>query len=237
MRCRNCGQEVNEAARFCENCGATVAGVAVGAAVASRDTCRNCGAQLTQAAAYCRECGTPVPDAEYERLESPTAVQLMPARVVILSLVTAGLYLLFWSYQTWKQLQTEDSRDHYPVWHALTLLVPFYAYFRFSAHLELINDNARRLGITTVSVGACIALLIASNIASWFGNLTNDATAGATAMAVSAVLTAMLLYLAQRPLNAYWTEKHGRVQETPFHWAEAVLAVIGVLAWVGAATG
>jgi hypothetical protein len=27
------------------------------------------------------------------------------------------------------------------------------------------------------------------------------------------------------------------VQETPFHWAEAVLAVIGVLAWVGAATG
>src|SRR5262245_33575454 len=40
---------------------------------------------------------------------------LSPGRVLLLALLSGGLYLFYWSYLTWKQLKSETRDDHYPV--------------------------------------------------------------------------------------------------------------------------
>src|SRR6476660_1093235 len=49
MNCPNCQTHNPEGAKFCFNCGTTLA-----------ITCRNCGTQLMAKAKFCFNCGTPV---------------------------------------------------------------------------------------------------------------------------------------------------------------------------------
>ena len=60
---------------------------------------------------------------------TPERLTISLRRIVVLS---AGLYYLHWVYRTWGQLAREapGHGPYYPVWHALTLLVPVYAQFR-----------------------------------------------------------------------------------------------------------
>ncbi|MFQ5584209.1 MAG: tetratricopeptide repeat protein [Calditrichia bacterium] len=52
MKCNNCGYELPEDAKFCPNCGETVA------RIEKSKECKNCGTLNTADARFCRNCGT-----------------------------------------------------------------------------------------------------------------------------------------------------------------------------------
>ena len=52
-------------------------------------------------------------------------------RIILLFIVSVGLYWFYWMYRTWKQygdhtgdICLEYRDNHHPVWHGLTQLVP-----------------------------------------------------------------------------------------------------------------
>ena len=62
----------------------------------------------------------------------PERLTISLRRIVVLSVLSAGVYYTYWIYRTWGQLAREvpNQGPYYPVWHALTQLIPVYAQFR-----------------------------------------------------------------------------------------------------------
>ena len=127
-----------------------------------------------------------------------------------MSIVTSGVYVLFWLYQTWKQLQTETRDVHYPVWHAVTLFVPVYGLFRLHRHLSVIQDLAQKrelealmppvLGVTLLALN--LLLVVVS------GN-QSDLMIVLMLGLIRLALVTTLMVQAQRTLNSYWDSIHG----------------------------
>ena len=78
-----------------------------------------------------------------------------------MSILSGGLYLLYWSYLTWKQYRDHARREAFPVWHALTLLVPIYGIFRMHAHVRTYKEIMQAASVTTTlsASGAVYAMV------------------------------------------------------------------------------
>lgn len=156
------------------------------------------------------------------------ALRLSTARVLFLTVVSSGLYLFYWFYLTWKQLETETRESHYPVWHALTLLVPIYGLFRMHRHISVINELAGGL-----SPGLAVALLIITNILDWNTFGSNDWTVLIALSIFSLTLTAVLITSAQSSLNRYWERLGEGIKEAPIGKGEVIIVILGLIAWAG----
>ena len=133
--------------------------------------CTRCG-QLNRARSnYCSACGAQnfVEGPQDQPESAPTgqlsitqgnALRLSTRRVIVLSIVTSGLYILYWLYLTWKQLQDETKDVHFPVWHALTFLIPIYGLFRLHKHVAVIQTVALRAGVeVSITPGLAVTLI------------------------------------------------------------------------------
>ena len=65
---------------------------------------------------------------------------LPPTRILLMAVLSYGLYLFYWFYLTWKQYRDHTGREAFPVWHALTLVVPIYGLFRTHAHVRSFKE-------------------------------------------------------------------------------------------------
>ena len=121
-------------------------------------------------------------------------------RVILMSVVTMGLYWFYWMYRTWKQF-----RDHtgaiayptplpgengepvmwwyharngsvaYPVWHGLTQLVPIYGFFRFYAHIREYKALVQGSGVyDSLNLGLLTAVVVINTIAGLVGGAMRD---------------------------------------------------------------
>ena len=174
---------------------------------------------------------------ESSAFESPrrAPLQLDLSRVLVLSIVSTGLYLLFWSYYTWKQLQPETGERHYPVWHALTLFVPIYNLFRLHRHFAVINDLAAKAGSSSLGPGAGVVLILLSNALAYGSIGVTDMAGGLLLLALSTGLVTTALYFAQDGLNDVWRRRDPyATSKQGVHWTEIALASLGLLGWVAA---
>jgi len=103
--------------------------------------CPRCGQRLGTESAVQQSIGQ-----NYPGYEQATAVglryELSPQRILFMTIASYGLYLFYWYYVTWyyvtwKQYRDSTGANAYPVWHALTLLVPIYGLFRTHAHMRV----------------------------------------------------------------------------------------------------
>lgn len=99
--------------------------------------CPNCGREYQPYANFCSACGHPLPDtpvttADSGPMELPYYISLK--RIILMTVLTWGMYLFYWFYLTWKQYRDHTGNEAYPVWHALALTVNIYAFFRAHAH-------------------------------------------------------------------------------------------------------
>jgi hypothetical protein len=54
---------------------------------------------------------------------------------------TFGLYLLFWAGFHWAELKRQLGRDNmYPLWHALSIMVPIYSYYQYYRNFSVQNE-------------------------------------------------------------------------------------------------
>ena len=106
--------------------------------------CAGCGYSNQRFSGYCSSCGAVVAKPiSLDTREAATDLRLSLGRVCVASVLSAGLYIFYWAYLTWKQMEpVSRERPHYPVWHALTLLIPIYSLFRMHKHMSVIRDLA-----------------------------------------------------------------------------------------------
>ena len=196
--------------------------------------CSNCGHSLQIASNYCNRCGMEVAKPMQHLLQVP--------RVVILTLLSGGLYIFWWFYITWKHYRDHTGEKAYPVWHALAAIVPFYNLFRVHAHVrtygELMDKN--HLPSSLSPLRAAVIYGIASFLAniglrqSFFGEISeNLAIAMLLGLIASTLLLLWLLTSAQANLNKYW--QSALFEKSPSYArigiGEVLITLVGIFNW------
>ena len=214
--------------------------------------CRKCGSAVKPSDAFCANCGHSLTDESPAAASTPFAAErpetvaadlryrLSPTRVLFMTVITYGLYLFYWFYLTWKQYRDSNGEQtFYPVWHALTLLVPVYGLFRTHAHMRVYRDAMVSSGlVTTISAGWAVVALIFSNVSVSYqffsdGITQREAVVTALVDTVAIVILVWLLLHVQRNINPYWRHRsENRLMDAKIGVGEVVLVAIGALAWL-----
>ena len=191
--------------------------------------CARCGTAVSDEVNFCPSCGAQV------SIVALAAVRLSTARLVVLSVLSGGLYLFYWFFITWKQLRSETRDQHYPIWHALTLMVPIYSFFRMHRHLSVISELAGGANISkSLSPGAGVVMLVVISAIDWSTLDISNMSALILLSLISVALTTALIVSAQDGLNEYWERSRGpNLQDLGFGVGEFIIVALGILFWTG----
>ena len=106
--------------------------------------CPYCSHQVESVHIFCGGCGNVLPAEPSSRLgESQTeerrqtlAYRISPTRILIMTMLSDGLYLFYWFYITWQQYRDHSGNRAFPEWRTLSLIIPIYGFFRTHAHMR-----------------------------------------------------------------------------------------------------
>ena len=215
--------------------------------------CTSCGTEVRSSDPFCgvcgRELGRPGQLNTAQRYSEERLgflpYRASPERVLLMTVVSAGFYIFYWFYLTWKQYRDHTQAQAFPVWHALTLLVPVYGLFRTHAHMRTFKDLMLNAGLyPTISAGGAVWVVLISGVVDGIafqmtGGFTSieeisQGTAAVIAILnlVSMALIAGLLIHIQSNLNGYWAQvANERLVNARLGIGEVVFCVIGILFW------
>ena len=214
--------------------------------------CSNCGNEHQPSVNFCNACGaalsnTPGVEREVETdigwgMAQELRYHISLKRVLIMTVLSYGLYLFYWFYITWKQYRDHTGADAYPVWHALTLLVPFYNLFRIHAHMHSLKELMLNANLSSsISPGWAVLLALVAYMSfqigeryTEFATLTQGmAIAGAFLEIIGIALVSGLLFHVQGNLNRYWDRlTNGGVTSARIGMGEVTFGIIGALLWL-----
>ena len=184
---------------------------------------------------------------DYPYAPAPESNLLPLGRVLALVFASYGTYLFYWFYLTWKQYKDHTGAEAYPVWHALTLAIPIYAWFRLHAHgktIQSLNAHAGRNADAIIPIVPVLLFLFSNGLIGVSDYLlplpSDDQTLRSGLTGLFLILAAMavtylLISHLQRPLNDYWqqVEPPGLpIRQLP-RPGEVVFVLIGLLYWIG----
>ena len=209
--------------------------------------CAQCGEPNPTNANFCSTCGhhTFQSASELSTDLGPTAslesgpetganlrLTISTRRIILLSVLSGGLY---WFYLTWKQLEPETGEDHNPVWHALTLFVPFYNYFRIHRHVSAIKEAAVGAGVeTSLDPGWAVTLAVVATALAGVSLAFDNVVAILVFSLMDIVLVTTIAVWAQGALNQYWIQAKGSgVGSAHIGIGGVVFVLLGLLTWVG----
>ena len=172
-------------------------------------------------------------------------------RIILLVIASYGVYPIYWMYRTWKQYRDHTGAEAYPVWHALTQLVPIYTFFRFHAHGRVIKELMHERGISDnlvldvlVTLWIIAAVLEYAAYGSWLDwlswivedgdepGLSSLLWAEAIGWAGIAIDLIAVCWI-QSNLNRYWAEVDNRLTRSArFGKGEILCILIGAVLWV-----
>ena len=133
-------------------------------------------------------------------------------QVAALSVVTLGLYPIIWMGLTWSEMKRElGDGSMYPMWHALSMLVPVYSWFRLHNHYETINVLTYKVGwAQKVNAGAVVRTVMVTNIVAFVANQISPEV-GAVAFVVSPLVYIGVILHGQSVLNSCWRARAQKV--------------------------
>ena len=217
----------------------------MGEGMMTEKQCANCGELNSAESNFCSNCGSnefkDIPPQLAARLAVGkervpiSAVRISTGRVILVTFLSAGFYLVYWFYLTWKQLASETTEEHYPVGHALSLLVPIYGLFRMHAHVRVIGELAARQGITsTLAPGLAVVLLVVSSALAWSSIRITDNVVLIILSILSTVVTTTLVVTAQGGLNRYWEKVRlpDSLTDARVGVGEVVFVILGIISWI-----
>ena len=213
--------------------------------------CPDCKTECLPEHKFCGVCGAglaSVSNQTFPRTQSDFTLPyyISITKIISMSFLSNGLYLFYWFYITWKQYHETTDETVYPVWHALSLIIPIYNLFRIHRHVRtfktLMSDSNLPNSLNPFST---IGVFILLSLLDWFSFQTamNDitdrtiVTASCLNLLSAAGLAGMLIQL-QRNLNRYWNNlPHVKARQTNLTSAkvtmpEIILIGIGVLTWL-----
>ena len=215
--------------------------------------CNNCGTVNEPSARFCGQCGAEIAVPAVRDKSSHPATTLdrdssyyIPGqRIVVMMALSSGLYFFYWLYITWKQYQEHTGEEVYPVWHALTRLVPVYGLFRIYAHMRAFRELMDTANVpSSILPGPIVFIVLGSDIMNLLALVLNGALTGEPATEsmsnfalainiLSLAFQAGILWIVQRNLNVYWVYKNGGpLPPARFSTGEIALAAIGTAGWM-----
>lgn len=143
-------------------------------------------------------------------------------RVVLINILSCGLYNLYWFYKNWQQLKKHNNLDIMPIWRTISLFIPIIGLVVLWEHIREIKDYAEAAGVKrTYSTAGMFLLwllfLIGARLPEPWDYL--------------GLLSAIPLALVQRTLNSYWDIVQPNRVEAKLQIGEVVVTIIGLLLW------
>ena len=196
----------------------------------SANKCPHCEFQVQPDSIFCSACGRPVVGGADPN--DPVPYLISPARIVFLSLLSLGLYTLYWLYKTWKHYRDHTGARAYPIWHGLTAFVPIYGSFRAHSHLRTFGEMASAAGL---SVPFSPGLAFAAMLIGWLRLFVAEGSAISLLVLIVSILAQVWMMLHAQPrINYYWDEVYGsRLRSMSVGKGEIIVGIIGVFAWMG----
>lgn len=259
--CPHCGAAYDREHRFCGRCGGRLPSASASAADAAvGDAGRPAPTPRPTPPA---EAHRPSADRELDRIAGPRygetrqqagpAYYIAPNRIILLTVLSTGLYLFYWMYLTWRHYRDYSGENAYPICHALTLLAPVYQIFRLHAHFRVYRELMDEWGVPSTLNPALAAALLVAAIALYVVAVRLVADLLAPAPEVAATLPTMperigffaasaarvgivawLLWQAQGNLNRYWQRRIGMpLAAAPISLVEIALVILGIINWMG----
>ncbi|MCY3691490.1 MAG: hypothetical protein OXH30_05760, partial [Chloroflexi bacterium] len=151
------------------------------------------------------------------------------------------LYIFYWMYITWRHYRDHTGETAYPIFHALSLMVPVYQFFRLHAHMRVFQElmEARDVPSTLSplrAVGIYFGVVMLEMVA--FRLVAEPTLTGTQQVAyfvINAVQVIVLTWLsahAQGNLNRFWQRRLGpRLGPAPLSPVEIALVILGLLEW------
>ena len=216
--------------------------------------CPYCAHQVESAHIFCGGCGKALPaestaDPEEALTGQPPrtlAYGISPTRILVMTLLSDGLYLFYWFYITWQQYRDHTGNQVFPMWHTLSLMIPIYGLFRTHAHMRSFKELMLDAGVVcSIAVGWAVVLVLISTaldnaslrVNGGFFNF-GEVSFGAAIisalldLASIAVVLGLLLHI-QQNLNRYWASLDNvTLVDLNVGAGEVILAVVGVLTWI-----
>ena len=207
--------------------------------------CANCGEINSTASRFCSNCGFSEFNEVPTELQDPltgdaestrsAAVIISGARIIVASFLSLGLYFFYWLYITWKHMASEIEGDNHPFWHAMTLNVPVYGFFRMHAHIRTINELAARQSVaSTIAPGLAVVLLVLSTVLNFVSFGIANTAAIILITLISTTLITVPMTMAQRVLNLYWGRalSPGIVRYARIGVGELIIVIFGIIGWI-----
>ena len=238
--CPHCGARREPEHLFCGACGAPLPAVAAPEPASSGERPPPAAPEPNRAT------GTPyrLPESSPATpVATPAADALpyyiSPNRIVLLTILSAGLYIFYWMYVTWRQYRDHTGEIAYPLFHALTLLVPIYQFFRLHAHIRVYQELMDGYGVPCTLNPLRVALLYLAvamlQTVAFRLVLETPITSGEQlayfALNVAWVaLVAGMLWQVQGNLNRFWQRRlQSRLARRQLSLSEVALVVLGLL--------
>ena len=191
--CPHCGEELLSKALQCRRCRKWMPGVVDAAAVPT--AARSAAGEAAESAPGGAFRAAPSIEARAGGEPRPSNAQ-PSAHFVLLSLLTLGLYELYWFWRNWRDLRDTFGVEVSPGWRTAGLLVPVLNVYLVYDHVRLVHEQAEAHGVAPSFRPAAAA-------ASFFlialaGNLT--------LLWVVSLLNVLPLVPVQETLNRLWAE-------------------------------
>ena len=192
--------------------------------------CPHCDVQVSVDALFCDTCGRPVVGGGDSGAPAPYLIS--PARIVFLTILSLGLYTVYWLYKTWQHYRDHTGAGVYPVWHGLTALVPIYGSFRAHAHLRSFGELGSTVGLT---LAFSPGLAFGAMLIGWLRLFVAEGSPISLVLLVVSLLAQLWMMLHAQPrINYYWDHAYGpRLRSMSIGKGEIIVIVIGALGWLG----
>lgn len=204
--------------------------------------CSNCGEINSPKANYCMSCGHSVINDESVSSNNAgvsSALIITFTRVLLVSILSGGLYFSYWGYLTWKQLASETQETHYPIAHGLSFFIPILGLITLYRHVMVTNSLASKVNAETY-ITPVMAMVLGTLL--WVLAFTVVLVVPSPGIVilmslVSLVVTTTITILIQATLNGYWlgSRDEQKLSKLPVGIVEMVVVVLGVLNWITAA--
>ena len=200
--------------------------------IAETVKCKHCGGRLNKPTVITSETSSTVH--QYSNTQAPW-------RLVLLSVLTSGIYDFYWFYRNWKHLKIHKKLNIRPVWRTVGLFVPIYGVFLGYWQFKNIRDYAEHAGCPTFSSPGwlIIGYVFLSNISVEMNLYSTELIEpsellGYTILAIFLGLYAVwILTTVQKTLNAYWETEQPKLKiRTNFSRGELILLFFSGSIWI-----
>jgi len=101
--------------------------------------CANCGSKNENTSKFCQKCGTKLGEHEVKVQEQKphTGIEyfaIPPKRFALFSILTFGIYEIYWFYKNWQAVKKAEGQNISPFWRAIFAV--FFCHGLFKKLLE-----------------------------------------------------------------------------------------------------